>query len=267
MRKILLYFYIISAIMSLHGLAFSQPSKDFETSVKTYLKKIEDNIHGDRDSLEVANHNFSQYLKSVLPTITASLSPSFQSPSEQLWIASSADQRMRIWSWNTYTGGSMPAITNIVEFKTASGIGTVDLQEDLGWGPKEGGGNHEFDTIYILKKAKKKYYIAKGTWRADKQDVGAEVVAFEITDTLNTDVKLFKIKRDTIITEWDTLPQSDMNAGGYNCPPPAVKMNSNGTVLKFQHIGWIKNHDTLTSKWDVYEFDGKYFVYKGISKK
>lgn len=266
-ESIFFSFQCLLLFLLLGEVVIGQPLTDFEAGVKTFLEKIENNIHGDRDSLEAANHNFSLYLKNILPIIPGSLSPLFRSPNQQLWTASSADQQMRIWSWNTYTGGSMPAITNLIEFKTARGIQTVDLQEDLGWGPKEGGWNHEFDTIFMTQSNSKKYYLAKGRWRASRQDVGSEVVAFEITDTLNTDVRIFKIKRSVIITESDTLPQSCISISGNDCPPPKITMNSKATILKLQHIGDSKKGDVLTSKWDVYQFDGKYFVYKGLSKK
>ncbi len=239
------------------------------------------------DSLENESLELSNYLKTNLPQIQESLIDTVDIPRihiasyrdgkvysiPQMGIASSHDKKIRIWTWDTWTGGSMPFYCNVVEYSTRKGIKVVDLEHDLGWGPKDRGANNWFDTIYTtIGKDNIVYYLARATWRADGRTSGRGVYAFTIDDTvLNTCPRIFKDKNIDSFSGEDSI-RCDIDASEYDCPPPLIKMNSNGSKLYIQHIAYKKNKQGyekgyLTSKWEVYDFNGKYFEYKGIKRK
>lgn len=239
------------------------------------------------DSLKNETLELSNYLKINLPKIQQSLIDTVDIPRihiasyqdgkvyaiPQMGIASSHDKKMRIWTWDTWTGGSMPFYCNIVEYSTPKGIKVIDLEHDLDWGPRDRGANNWFDTIHsVVSTDKKVYYLARGTWRADGRTSGRSIYAFTIDDTvLNTCPRVFKDKDIDSFSGVDSI-WCDIHAAEYDCPPPLIKMNSNGSKLCIQHIAYRKdkegyNRGYLTSKWEVYEFNGRYFEYKGIKWK
>lgn len=237
------------------------------------------------DSLENESLELSNYLKAYLPLISRSLKDTVDVPKihiasysdgkvyeiPQLGIASSHDKKMRIWTWDTWTGGSMPFYCNIVEYSTPHGIKVVDLEHDLGWGPKDRGANNWFDTIFsVTGDSNKTYYLARSTWKADVGTYGTGIYAFTIEDTiLNTCPGIFK-ENESGLSDGGSF-RCDIDASEYDCPPPKIKMNSKGDKLHIQHIAYKKdkkgyNRGYLTSKWKVYDFNGRYFHYIGIKK-
>src|ERR1043165_1244947 len=160
-RSVQIFFLSIALLGILQQIAFSQSVSQFELALKKYFETIDTFVHQDSDSLRIANRNLSDYLKRTLPKIPELLIITPKLPVDhtysdrngnwipKMWLATSADTNIRIWTWDTWLGGSMPALTNIIEFRTKNGIQVIDLEEDRGWGPQDRGWNHVFDTIFI----------------------------------------------------------------------------------------------------------------------
>ena len=212
------------------------------------------------DSLYGVSIALSNYLKQTLPQNPTALNGPF-APIRHLLVASSPDGKMRIWTWDTKTGGSMPSVQNVVAYQTGQGIKVVDLEEDLGWGPKERGGNNWFDTIFAVVQGNRTIYLPRAPWKADGRHSGLYLHAFAIdADTLNTELALFPAPSYS-----DKLWDVELNASCEDCEVPKSKLV--GDTVYIQHIGANKRgREVLTSKWDVYKFDGKHFVHKGIQK-
>jgi hypothetical protein len=225
------------------------------------------------DSLSAVSASLSNYFKQTLPKLLSSVSsPQFTGlfdtirSSEsiyairKLWVASAPDGKMRIWTWDTETGGSMPAMQNIVAYQTNEGTRITDLEEDLGWGPKDRGGNHWFDTIFTIQFNNRTIYLPRASWKGDGRNSGLTLFAFAIEgDKLNTELDLFPGPYED--KPWDY----EITAVCEDCEIPKLKIKSN--VLYVQHIGQNKNgKDILTSKWDIYKFDGQHFLFKGTEK-
>jgi hypothetical protein len=272
-----------------HGFSFHpKPGKtlsDVEeifSQVNNDIGRFKDSSYSDLkydDSLENVNSWLSGYLKVTLPSIPETLTDTVTSPSflfasyrdlrvhqiPMVTIASSEDHKIRIWSWNTWTGGSWIAYENLVEYQTNDGIKVIDLEKDLRWGPKDRGDNCIFDTIYEVKGISGiTYYMARGVYTADGRNSGSVLLAFAINGTeLNTEPTIFFNNE----TEYDRQkgPQYEISSGCEDCPVPYIKMNSDGTKLYIQHIGINKkNREVVTKRWDVFMFDGEHYIYKGI---
>ena len=122
--------------------------------------------------------------------------------------------------------------------------------------------NHWYDTIYSIKsKSGVTYYLPVERWKADGRTSGQRITAFTITDTgLVMDCKIFKTRKSLLSTI--ELHDPDM-AEYYEIKAHEININNNGHTLC---IPQINASDKFTSKWLSYEFDGEYFVYKGITK-
>ena len=157
----------------------------------------------------------------------------------------------------------MPEIENIVEYRTPAGIQVVDLQRDFGWSARDRGGNVTFDTIFQLTPPRGlTIYFPRGYWKADGRHWGSQLNVFQIDGPLlSTDVKVFP-SNDTL----DRSFESELSSGCEDCRVPSIRMESNAIFI--QHIdGRSSDKDILTSDFEKYEFDGKHFIYKGISKR
>ncbi len=215
------------------------------------------------DSLWQVSAWLTDFLKATLPRIPRSMEAdidsswdyvSFENGGVQkyrfIWLASSPDHKMRIWTWDTWTGGSMPSFKNLAEYQTSTGIKVTDFESA-----------EVFDTIYSIAQPNgKTLYLPSGTWRGDGRNSGSGLYAFEINgENLNTDVRVFP-PVDTFNREYT----SDFSASCEDCTIPQMKVE--GKKLSIQHIDGSGDKDVLTSKFDEYEFDGEHFVYRGISK-
>ena len=71
------------------------------------------------DSLEEANNRFQKLLLNVTNNNPATLRASFKSLQDSgLTIVSSPDSSFRIYSWDTWTGGTMHFFRNVYQYKT-----------------------------------------------------------------------------------------------------------------------------------------------------
>jgi hypothetical protein len=108
------------------------------------------------DSLDKANIAFRKALLQVTNTYPASMSYDFPllRDSARVRITTAKDGKLRIYSWNTLTGGSMLIFDNIIQYKTVKGVHSSPqpgLAEDgeVGW----------CTGLYPLKAGNKTYYL------------------------------------------------------------------------------------------------------------
>jgi hypothetical protein len=214
-----------------------------------------------RDSLERINKRFRKYLMATLPQVTESLSSDLNIPSD-MTISTSADKKFRSWAWNTWTGGSMPDITLLIEYKTSKGI-------KVAW-PN---GGHDIsdespDTTYVLKSPQgMTYYLSVTEWPAEQRNFGKTIRAYVIADSgLVLDFKLFKA-HDALTGKLElesNLSYSTEDWEDRNHIPdsfPGITLSADNHKLFLPHPD-----DSDRVVMDLYKFDGEHFVYKGVSK-
>jgi hypothetical protein len=256
-----------------------EPGKTFSDLKKTIMHSIDEiqrlKDSSDSDELENANSWLEDYLTATLPRLPETLTDSISPPSYSVraWythnihynpimtIVSSSDNTMRIWTWNTLTGGSMPSMNHIIEYKTANGIKT-DRVYDAG----------NVDTIYTLSsKSGKKYYLVRSTWRGDGRHVGNGICAYSIDGEALTTNSIFEVPKDN--EEYDSRVENGLqfviSIGEQDCPIAGITFDGKSNKLFIQQIEFDdkENRGFLSSEWNVYKFNGEHFIYKGKIKK
>jgi hypothetical protein len=258
--------------------AHSQSLEEFRQELNRYLDRISSlqAEPGDKyDSLELANAQLALYFKKHVPLI-----PSLFSDTASLGVhhvvsyndrqvraiprvgtTMSLDSAIKIWTWNTWTGGSMPRLRNIVAFKSANRVRVVDLQADDGWSGQDRGENFWFDTIYcVTAKSGEKIYLPIAYWRGDGRHIGVQFNAFRLTGRkLDTRVQLFPLDS----WEKEQKNQTHSIAKSFcceDCPPPDVSFDAVKQELSVQDTEVdASGKEVLSERRRVFKFDGKRF--------
>jgi hypothetical protein len=211
-----------------------------------------------RDSLDVANQQLIDYFLKTLPLFSESLTIADTSI-EGVNITTSANKKIRQWSWNTWMGGSMPDYAKILEVNTTTGIKAFNACQaspaDLC--------NGTFTDIYdVTAKSGELYYVAVERWIGDGRHAGQTLRNFAIIgDSLKTNLNLFKTRKGSESEIYYYYPEDSVTWEFANAH--SIQFTNDGrTVL----IPLVTEQDKITSKFLRYEFDGEHFVYKGVSK-
>ncbi len=220
------------------------------------------------DSLETVSGELTEYLVSILPKTPESLSANFEEI-PFVWVASSPDHKMRAWSWDTWTGGTMPEMRCLIEYQTPKGI-KVFIDFDTTEYGSEGGNNGWIDTFYSVRsRGDRTYYLPRKMSKGSTVLTGQDICAYAIDDTtLNREVQLFQTPKqllNTIGFAYDMFSNYDEKAQRQR---HFIELLADGKTLSIPVVRETKKYPdgAVTSKTIRYVFDGVHFVYKGIVK-
>jgi hypothetical protein len=203
------------------------------------------------DSLFGANSQLLAYLVSKLSKEPKTLSFKFKLPNG-IWTASSPDGALRIWSWDTWTGGSMAHCNSLAQYRTSHGVRTQLLGDTASTG-----GNCCWEIYSVKRENGEMVYLPVMRGKYSNKDAAQTILAYVIRgDSLLHTKKLFVVKNkafDSIEIGYDyftnMLPNSrDIHVRDKKLFVPLVE------------------GDSVTERWLQYTFDGKAFVYKGTIK-
>ena len=125
--------YILIFILFTFNLTISkgQNLDKIEDELISVFKKIE---YGAKiDTLEKYNNIFKSKLKFYTSKYPSSISFDFiKLKKEGLEITTSSDMKFRIYSWNTWFGGTQDDIDNIYQIKIDSNISSTDIKLNEG---------------------------------------------------------------------------------------------------------------------------------------
>jgi hypothetical protein len=201
------------------------------------------------DSLEKANDVFGKKLKDYTQKYPATITYLFSLlVKEHLNIISSTDGLFRIYTWDTWTGGTMHFFENVMQFK--SGENTISTLVPRG---VEGDGGPYYDKLYTFKANSKTYYLT--TWLAigSTRDYVRGIQTFSIENgKLNTAAKIIKTR---------TGLHSEIN---YEYDLVRTDEKTNSTIhfdLKTQsiYVPIVLGQGKLTNNYIIYKFTGQYF--------
>src|ERR1700733_3151519 len=181
-------------ISNLYIPARAQSPREFERHVKKLMSRIDDLscCQHDNDSLlEIANGDLEEFLETTLPKIPQSISMKMHV--DGIWNPTSTDHKLRSWAWDTYLGGTMPQITQLVEYETPKGIQVIDPYANMEGG-NDGTWIYKIHTVHT-KSGHTCYLLISGS-QGDGRHVGEQVNVYEIQGTkLNMKVPLFQTKK------------------------------------------------------------------------
>jgi hypothetical protein len=163
----------------------------------------------------------------------------------QIAIATSEDKLFRIYSWDTWSGGSMHFHDILYQYRTNGKVKVFKNATD------DGAAKGYYSEIYFLSEGGKTYYLAVRNSIYSNRDVAVYLKAFTIEDGRLVDtVRLFRTE------------EGDQNELGVpfnffsvvDRPERPIKIFTYDPKQRIISVPIIDENDSVTDKFDRYEF-------------
>jgi len=243
--KLKTYLLICSCLFSV--VAFAQTPKAIEADLLASFKKIHYfRDKNDYEGVGKADDVFAKKLKYYTEKYPTTINQSFALlKNENLDISTSDDGLFRIYSWDTWSGGTMHFFESVFQYKL--GPNTISILDT----PKTEGDNRpNYIKLYTFKVNNKVYYL--GVWidigSTLVGDNGIQVFAIENGELIN-DVKLIKTRSGL---------HSQLDYGynnGWNESSEIYFDKKTKTI----RLPLISGSGRITHKFITYKFTGQYF--------
>jgi hypothetical protein len=252
-----LFFSIILFFVSCH--AYAQSLQKIEEELLKPFKQLDywafykdgDHLINRYDSIEAANTAFRKKLLEYTSSVRATFTYDFAALEKRgLAIRTSEDGLFRIYSWNSWTGGTAHRFEAIFQYKVANKVVSklaVYEEGDMGrW----------YSNIYDLKVENKTYYIGLYHEVHSTSDSYQGVKLFCIEgDKLNESVRLFKTT--TGIKNELGFAFSFFSVADH--PERPVKLIYYDKDDDQLHLAVVLEDGKVTKRFITYQFTGKYF--------
>ena len=166
----------------------------------------------------------------------------------------SGDGNLRIYSWDTWTGGTMHFFKEIYQWKASGKVYTkVPVFEN-------GDPGTFCSAIFTIPINNTTYYLAVKNGIYSTKDAMQSVSAFSINGKSIDSVKLFKTKKEllnTINVYFDFFSVVDR-------PERPLRLITYDDKLKIVYIPLVGDKDQVTKKNLLYQLKGRYFEYIGV---
>lgn len=232
---------------------------DIENDLVKASSKVSVFYQNDLDSLDLYSPQFDKKINQYIKENPETLHCPFKTlvDSNACFVTTSADKRLRIYSWDTWMGGTMHQFKNIYQYQSGTTINseTSDYYDD-----DTGEDGYDPGTfcsaIYTLTAQNKTYYLVITNGIYSTKDCSQTVECYAIEDgKLNKDVKLFKT-REGMTSEinfyFDFFTVVDR-------PERPLKLIRYDETKKTLSIPIVYENGKVTDRFIVYKFNGKYF--------
>ena len=252
------YFLVICCCFMAFDLLAQNPAS-IEADLLKSFKKIDycrDKEYNDTtgtwvDSLEKSNNVFAKKLQAYVTKYPATITYPFGSlAKENLDISTSADGLFRIYSWDTWTGGTMHFFENVMQYKSGA---TVKAIIDT---PKGDGDNRpNYNKMYTFKMNGKAYYISAFLYIGSSKDVAEGVHIFTIENGKLTDAKLIKTHSGlhselSYGYDFGSVVNIDYDKR------PRTRFDSATNII---YLPLVDGNNQMTNQFIQYKFTGQYF--------
>lgn len=251
-------YIFLSVILVVAQISEAQNLKTIEDNLLIQYKKIvywsnyrmkEDEKISVLDSLFSANSTFEQMLLNYTSQYPSTIKYNFQVlKDEGISVASSKDGFFRIYSWDTWEGGTMHMFRNVYQYKVGEKVLSKVIKDTTIEGGMPGSW---YSSIYTLKAGKKTIYIGINHSTYSTMDHADRVKLFSIeNENLNDTVHLIKTKTGI------------RNELGYNYN---LFSNDKNRTIYFDakanaiNIPVVSVNGKMTDKYIIYKFKGIYF--------
>ncbi len=252
--KPLMRICILLLLATVNGYGQKVNMQKIEKDLVTAYKKITDERDSearDYDSLAKYNYDFAQKLSKYISEVSPSLNYKFDSlQSVGVDLVMSDDGLFRIYSWDTWQGGSMHDYASAFQYKFKGKV-YADAEPDTG----EGNFGLFYSHIFTVKANSKTYYLAVSNGVYSNKDRGQGIQAFTIENGKLNNVKLFKTNSglvNSISFEFDFFSVVDR-------PERPLKLIKYDGKTKTLYIPIVLEDGKVTRKFITYRFNGKYF--------
>jgi hypothetical protein len=226
--------------------------REMETDLIREYSKLFSFYQHDNDSLETQSDLFSGKMISYIKNNPATLNYPFQllKDSNAVDIATSSDSLFRIYSWDTWLGGTMHYFDNIYQYKSGDKIYFLHSEKD-GDDPKA-----FYSEIFTIKTENKTWYLVVGNTISSTKDAAQFIRAVTIeNNAVNDTGKLFRTKTKSlneIYVAFDFFSVVDR-------PERPLKLIKYDPDKKILYIPIVKEEGKVTDKFILYQFNGQYF--------
>ncbi len=167
-------------------------------------------------------------------------------------IATSADNKFRIYSWDNQSGGSMHYFSNLYQYRSGTKVQVKKPAEIETEGGDAGGFYSEIFTL----DPKKNIYIGYSNSIYSNKDCAQGIKIFAIENNgLNDSLKLIKTRsglNNTLNFGFDFFSVVDR-------PERPIKLIYYDDKTKIVKIPVVDEDGKVTSKFIIYQYTGKYF--------
>lgn len=237
---------------------FAQSPKAIEADLLKSFKKISywddkqrEGVGNAADSLDKANEVFAAKLKSYTVKYPSTITEPFSSlKKERLDVYTSTDSLFRIYSWDTWTGGTMHQFANVMQYKVGQKTRSILLTG------RETNNVPYYSNLYTFINGNKTYYLGiYGTIYSTK-DAGTGIKIFSIENgTLNSDTKIIKTQsglKSKLYYSYDFFSVVDIPFE----KRPTITFDAETKTIK---MPLVVNNYKMTQKFITYKFNGRYF--------
>lgn len=224
-----------------------------EQKLELYNNKMQSfrSDFSDTDSLEYYSFQFDSLLFNTLKNDPTSIHYTFKKLQDNgtLWVASSEDGKLKIYSWDDQMGGTMRSFNCIYQFETPNGVVVERRITD-----QDGDPMSFYSKVYTLKRQHlPPVYLAIHNGIYSTKDASQSVSAFAIENgKLNKDIKIFKTRKEYLNTI-DVYFDFFSVAGRPERPLELITFDK---AAKKMYIPIVVENGQVTKRNIVYQFDG-----------
>ena len=259
MKYLLTVVFILASSFS----AFAHSSAEIEKELIGLLDEIEkySNYSGGFSSekgqkLSAANIEFRKRLLATTSQHDSLLNYDFPELGKRIRIEASPDKNLKIYSWDTMTGGSMHMYDNVYQFRGASGVSST------GTFHAEGDAQSFVNGISNIKTKTGTIYLVSSTAVLSSSYRWQALKAFQINgNNLVNSVKIIKTRTritNTVGFAYDFFTIADR----VERPVRLFEYDDSRKTITFPVV--IEDKKTpqgrVTSSMIVYKYNGKYFI-------
>lgn len=247
MNKLVLRFWSVVKTLAFVFLitpVFSQNLDALEKDLVEAYAPISSFFRIDYDSVQYYSQRFDQKISAYLEKYPATFKHPFTQLKEHCFLTTAADGLLRIYSWDTWLGGTAHIFSSIAQFQYGESIFLDEI-----------GGMGFFSEIFTVKTPQKTYYLAVSHGIFSTADAGQSLDAFTIEQNELRPVELFKIKgkmSTSISFEFDFFSVVDHEER----PLKLIKYDEKKKIIS---VPVIEKNGAVTELFTRYRFSGKYF--------
>lgn len=252
-QKIIILLLLSSICLGKNCLAQSDSCDSYERELTKLYLKIQPFYYDDQDSLIYYSDLFSSRLISVIKSNPSALQCDFKSFRDSVGsVVTTNDGRFRIYSWNTWTGGTMNAYKNLFQYKSGDKV----YAKSFDYGAGDMGAF--FSKAYSFRIDSLTYILALAGGTESSRYSYEFATIYSISDSiLDDNVPLIATStgvKSSVSIEFDNSSLENLPAGERHL----IKFDEARKIL---YIPIIED-EMVTKKMDRYKFKGHYFMKK-----
>lgn len=240
--------------------AFAQPGRIPREEAK--LARLYSALLSNSENSDSAVYYSEKFRKEITAFITATPA-TLDYPFKQLkdsnycYITTAPDGNFRIYSWDTWTGGTMHFFNQVIQYRTPTGVFTTVPAYEVGDPGTYCPG------VHVVTINNKVYYLPILNSISSTKDAAESIAAWTIRDNKLVDtVRIFQIKSgkllNSIRVDYDFFSVVDR-------PERPIMLIQYDDQQKELRIPVVVDKGRVTKRYLCYKLQGEYFTFTGVA--